>query len=228
MGVNNPMAWGDYSLAVIIVANVLISLLAFFKRDFFDQHVFWVEGIRTRREYGRLFTSGFLHTSVLHLLFNMFALYSFSRMLIPALGVWQFALMYVASLVLSNLFSLAFHRHKPGYRAVGASGAVSAVVYSSVVLFPQAGIGILFIPGSIPAWAFALIFLGISMYGMSRGLGRIGHDAHFAGAILGVIFTVAYYPLALRLRTAVILAILVPAGVFLLVLKLKPHWILRR
>lgn len=220
--------WSDYALGVVIVANLLISVIALFNHQFFEQHIFSVRDILHSNEYSRIFTAGFLHANFLHLFFNMFALFSFGRVIAYQFGALRFLILYLGALILSNLFSLVMHRKDLQYRAVGASGAVSAVIYSAIILNPTGGISFIFFPVAIPSWIFGMLFLLISMFGMSHGLGRIGHDAHFAGSILGVIITIIYIPWIIRYEYLVISAILVPSLIFLLILAFKPEWIYRR
>lgn len=183
----------DLVTIVVIAANVIISFKGFGDPGFFERYKFNVGGIR-RGEKVRIFSSGFLHVDTMHLFFNMFTLYFFAPVVIMYLGTVHFLIIYLASLVLGNLLSLYFHKDEYHYSAVGASGAVTGVLYSAILLQPNMQLGILFIPLPIPAYVFGILYLIYSIYGMKKQLGNIGHDAHFGGAIGGFVFTLILYP----------------------------------
>lgn len=178
---------------VVIAANVIISFKGFSDRSFFERYKFNVGGIR-RGEKVRIFSSGFLHVDTMHLFFNMFTLYFFAPVVILYLGTVHFLIIYIASLILGNLLSLYFHKDEYHYSAVGASGAVTGVLYSAILLEPSMQLGILFIPLPIPAYVFGILYLLYSIYGMKNQLGNIGHDAHFGGAIGGFVVTLILRP----------------------------------
>ncbi len=117
---------------IIIICNVLFSLKGFNDFSFFEKYKFNIAGIR-RGEQIRMFTSGFLHVDFTHLLFNMLTLYFFAPLVIGPIGVFKFVLIYVAGLVVGNLLSLYFHKDEYHYSAVGASGAVMAVLYAAIM-----------------------------------------------------------------------------------------------
>lgn len=186
---------GNLSLVtiVIIAANALISFKGFSDFGFFERYKFNVGGIK-RNEQIRLFSSGFLHVDTTHLLFNMITLYFFANVVIAYLGSVNFIIIYIASLLLGNLLSLYFHKDEYYYSAVGASGAVTGILYSAILLEPDMSLYMFFIPVPIPAYLFGIGYLLYSIYGMKRQLGNIGHDAHFGGAIGGYIVTLMLYP----------------------------------
>ncbi|MBA6151501.1 rhomboid family intramembrane serine protease [Gelidibacter maritimus] len=183
----------DLVTIVVIAANVIISFKGFNDRGFFERYKFNVGGIR-RGEKIRIFSSGFLHVDTMHLFFNMFTLYFFAPVVIAYLGTVHFLIIYIASLILGNLLSLYFHKDEYHYSAVGASGAVTGVLYSAILLEPSMQLGILFIPLPIPAYVFGILYLLYSIYGMKNQLGNIGHDAHFGGAIGGFVVTLILMP----------------------------------
>jgi len=162
-----------------------------------------------------------LHVNPGHLLFNMLALYSFGGTIAYYLGEMHFLGLYALALVLGNLLPLFVHRHEMEYTAVGASGAISGVVFASIVMFPTSSIQLFMIPIPIPAWLFGIIYIIISIYGMRTRFGNIGHDAHFAGAIAGVLYTIMVFPFILKRNLIIILAILIPSVIFLFVLSGK-------
>ncbi|MCL8007621.1 rhomboid family intramembrane serine protease [Gelidibacter japonicus] len=183
----------DLVTIVVIAANVIISFKGFSDRGFFERYKFNVGGIR-RGEKIRVFSSGFLHVDTMHLFFNMFTLYFFAPVVIAYLGTVHFLIIYIASLILGNLLSLYFHKDEYHYSAVGASGAVTGVLYSAILLEPSMQLGIMFIPLPIPAYVFGILYLLYSIYGMKNQLGNIGHDAHFGGAIGGFVVTLILMP----------------------------------
>ena len=173
---------------VIIVANVLISYKGFSDFNFFEKYKFQVGGIN-RGEKFRMFSSGFLHVDTQHLLFNMLTLYFFADIIVQDLGTLSFVLVYVGSLILGSVLSLYFHKHEYHYSAVGASGAVTGILYSAILLRPEMSLYMFFVPIPIPAYVFGIGYLLYSIYGMKTRSGNIGHDAHFGGAIGGYVIT---------------------------------------
>ncbi|PTM12261.1 MAG: rhomboid family intramembrane serine protease [Bacteroidetes bacterium] len=183
---------------------------------------FYVDGILVERQYDRLLSSGFLHVGWLHFGFNMATLLSFSFSLELLLGPWRLLLLYFTSMLGGSILSLYIHRHHGDYRAVGASGAISGVVFATIVLFPDSEIGILLLPFSIKGWIFALLFLLVSIFGIKNKMDHIGHEAHLGGAITGVLVAVALQPGILQQNWWVVLAILVPVTLFLLLIVRNP------
>ena len=173
---------------VIIVANVLISYKGFSDFNFFEKYKFNVGGIN-RGEKFRMFSSGFLHVDTQHLLFNMLTLYFFADIVVQDLGTLSFVLVYVGSLILGSVLSLYFHKDEYHYSAVGASGAVTGILYSAILLRPEMSLYMFFVPIPIPAYVFGIGYLLYSIYGMKTRSGNIGHDAHFGGAIGGYVIT---------------------------------------
>lgn len=172
----------------------------------------------------RLISSGFLHVSWQHLLFNMFSLYMFSDSVELVLGSGKFLLIYFTSLVGGNLLSLLVHKNHSDYSAVGASGAVSGIIFAAIALQPSIGIGMFFI--FIPGWIYGILFVGISIYGIKSQKDNIGHDAHLGGALIGMLAAIALEPEALRYNYIVISLITIPAMVFIYLIITKPHLLL--
>ena len=187
----------DIATIIIILANVLISIKGFNDFTFFEKYKFNIAGIR-RGEQIRMFTSGFLHADFNHLLFNMLTLYFFSGVVIASVGVIKFVIIYLASLLVGSLLSYYFHKDEYHYSAVGASGAVTGILYAAILFYPDMGLYLFFIPIAIPAWLFGLVYLLYSIYGMRTRKGNIGHDAHFGGAIAGYVLTIAFAPYLLE------------------------------
>lgn len=142
-----------------------------------------------------MLTSAFLHVDIMHLFFNLFTLFSFGRVLETifvksfgfASGSIYFVLIYFISLLSGSVLTVIFHYKNPGYLAVGASGAVSGIIFSYIIFFPTSTIGFFFVP--MPAFVFALLYVGVSVYGMKTKMGNIGHEAHLGGAVGGVLAT---------------------------------------
>jgi len=182
---------------VIIAANAIISYKGFGDYNFFDKYKFQVGAIQ-RGEKIRLFSSGFLHADMQHLLFNMLTLYFFANVVIALTSTLSFILIYIGSLLLGSLLSLYFHKNEYYYSAVGASGAVTGILYSAILLQPGMSLYMFFIPIPIPAYIFGIAYLLYSIYGMKNKIGNIGHDAHFGGAIGGFIITLFLSPSLLQ------------------------------
>ena len=219
------------SLIALIAANVLFSLKGFNDRSFFNDNTFSISGILVHKQYKRIISSGFLHVDWTHLLFNMFALYSFGQLLLQLVGTLQFFIIYFVSLIGGGLLSLYINRKKSYYSAVGASGAVSGVIFACIAIYPQVGIYFFFIPVEIPGWIFGPAFILISIFGMQRQSDNIGHDAHLGGAIIGMLITIILNPYVLRANPLVIAGILIPTVLFLIYMIKKPQvskWVKQR
>ena len=173
---------------IVIAANVIFSLKGFKDFSFFEKYKFSVGGIR-RGEQVRMLSSGFLHVDEMHLFFNMFTLYFFANPVIEHLGSFNFIIVYFGSLIVGNLLSFYFHKNEYHYSAVGASGAVTGVLYSAILLNPGMSLYMFFVPIPIPAYIFGVGYLLYSIYGMKTRTSNIGHDAHFGGAIGGYVIT---------------------------------------
>lgn len=170
-------------LLIIIALNGLISFKGFNDRIFFDKFKFNVGAVKAGEQY-RNISSGFLHADMQHLLFNMVTLFFFAPTVINNLDGHHFVLIYVVSLLSGSLLSLYFHKEEPYYSAIGASGAVTGIVFSSILFEPMREI--YFLPGFL----FAIAYLFYSIYGMKKSVGNVGHTAHFGGAIGGYLLTI--------------------------------------
>lgn len=179
-------------LLVIIVANVLISYKGFNDFSFFRKYEFHVGSIRAGEQI-RMLSSGFLHADLGHLFFNMLTLYFFAPVVFSYLGTFSFVMVYFGSLIFGSLLTMSFHKDDYNYRAVGASGAVTGVLYSAILLQPDMMLGLYFVI-PIPAYLFGIIYLLYSIYGMKSKNDNIGHTAHFGGAMGGYLITILRNP----------------------------------
>ena len=209
-----------FATLLIIIANVLISIKGFNDFSFFEKYKFNIAGIR-RGEQIRMFSSGFLHADFSHLLFNMLTLYFFADVVIYSIGYPKFLIIYLASLIIGNLLSFYFHKDEYHYSAIGASGAVMGVLYSSILFYPDMGLYLFFIPIPIPAWIFGIMYLLYSIYGMKKRIGNIGHDAHFGGALAGYVLTIIFAPSILNTQLWIIVLLAVPLLLLYVLIKLK-------
>ncbi len=208
---------------IIIAINVFFSLKGFNDYNFFQRYKFQPKPILENKQYDRLLTSGFLHVDYIHLFLNMYVLYIFADILIqfftgvfgnPNMGTLMFVLIYLASVIGGNLLALFFHKNNPNYSAVGASGGVSGILFAAIVILPQMMLGIFFVI-PMPAWLFAILYLGYSVYGVQKQLGNIGHEAHLGGAIVGLIAPILFYPEIFNQNKIYILGMLVPIAALL-------------
>lgn len=209
--------------------GTILMILTFFTsykglRDnhFFEEYLFEVDKILISKEYKRFITSGFLHANWIHFGFNMIALLSFSWSLEEEFGYLKFLLLYFVSMLGGSLLALWIHRHHGDYRAIGASGAISGVVMSSIILFPEGSISLILIPIPIKSWLFGLLFIIISIFGIKNKSDNIGHEAHLGGAITGVLVTLIMAPWVIKENWWIILAILIPVIAFLILIVRNP------
>lgn len=187
---------------IIIAVTVLISIISFSNRQLFGRLTYSPFGIKYNKEGYRFFSYALVHADVMHLLVNMFVLFSFGSVveyyysgIFGIKGYLYYALLYLGGVVLSVTPAYGKHKDNPAYSAVGASGAVSAVVFASIIINPLAPLGILFIPFSVPAIIFGALYLVYSAYMTGKNIDNVGHDAHFWGAIFGIFFTLAIKPM---------------------------------
>jgi len=203
----------------VIALNALVSLKGFNDTAFFDRYKFNIAAIKSgQRE--RMFSSGFLHVDIAHLFFNMFTLYFFADVVIGSFGWFKFLMVYAISLASGSLLALFFHKDEPYYSAVGASGAVTGILYGAILLYPNMQIGLLFIPIPVPAYILGIGYLLYSIYGMKSRLGNIGHTAHFGGAIGGYATTLFFRPDLIFTDTLIVILLAVPIIILFVLEKL--------
>lgn len=201
----------DIVTIIIIAACAIVSYKGFQDRHFFDQYKFNIGGIQ-RGEQLRFLTSGFLHADFQHLIFNMLTLYFFAPYVVTYLGDIGFLVVYFASLLGGGLLSYLFHKDEYHYSAIGASGAVSGIVYAAILLDAN-----IYIYGFIPGFIFGIGYLAYSIYGMKNKTDNIGHDAHVGGAIAGYVVTIIYdYNIIFEQTLTVVLMIIPIIALFVL------------
>ena len=193
---------------LIIVANFLVSIKGFDDYGFLDKYKFQVGRVKGGEKI-RMLTSGFLHVDWLHLILNMYVLYIFGDFVVRFLATNSFLIVYFGSLLAGSLYSLSYHKDEPYYSAVGASGAVSGIVYSSIMLFPNMQL-LLFFAIPIPGYIFGVGYLLYSIYGMKKQLGNVGHAAHLGGAIGGFALTLLLKPSLFATNTTFVILLAIP------------------
>lgn len=211
---------------ILIIANFAFTYKGLNNRLFFDSYKFEIDKILLNKDYKRLFSSAFLHVNWTHIIFNMFSLYAFSGLLESELGGFLFLLIYVTSLLGGDLLALFVHRQHGDYSSVGASGAVCGIIFASIALFPDLGIGFFGLPFSIPSWIYGIMYVGYSIYGIKSNKDNIGHEAHLGGALIGMALAIAIKPSTLIENYLTILIITIPALIFIYLLITKPKILL--
>jgi membrane associated rhomboid family serine protease len=192
------------SILVLILATVLISYKGIQDSLFFRKNEFHIGSIQAGEQF-RMFSSGFLHADFQHLFFNMFTLYLFAPYVVFHFGNFYFFVLYFGSLIAGSLLTLYFHKSEYQYRAVGASGAVTGIIYSAILIEPN-----IYMYGFMPGYVFGFLYLILSIYGMKTKRDNIGHVAHFGGAIGGYAFTLTKYPQLITTEPLTVGALLVP------------------
>lgn len=184
----------------IIALTAIISILSFSRSEMMEKLIFHPYSIHQRKEWYRFLSSGFLHGDWIHLLINMFVLYSFGQAVehyygyfFGKMGPILYLLLYSSSIIAANATTYYRQLNNPGYRALGASGAVSAVVLTSVLFQPTAKIYLYGLIG-IPGYLAGILYLIYSQYASRQGADNINHEAHFYGAVYGVVFTLVMKP----------------------------------
>ena len=178
------------SFIIILVATIAMSYYGYNNATFFNRYMFNVGAVQ-KGDYVRLISSGFLHANWEHLIFNMISLFFFYEVVTDSMGELLFVLIYFGSMLLGNVFSLQIYKRQSYYSAIGASGAVSGIIFTAIALYPKA-IKVNFLPG----WLFGALYFGYSVFMMfnpQKG-DNLGHTAHIGGALFGLAVVVLYAP----------------------------------
>ncbi len=182
-------------LLIILVATIIVSLWADRNPDIKERLLFIPYRVKHQQEYARLLTHGFIHADLPHLAFNMMTLYFMGEYLYNEwmqlygnAGIAYFVVLYFFGMMVATLFPMMRHQDDPNYRSLGASGAVSAVLFAVILWNPTLSLSLMFIPIPIPAYLFGPLYLLFEYYSMKKGNTGIAHDAHIGGAIFGLLF----------------------------------------
>ena len=185
---------------IMVLVTCGLSFYAWNKPELLHKWILNSYRVKNNNEYYRLLTSGFIHADYMHLAFNMFSLYFMGEaleqafgMLFGSAGAIYYVVLYILAIVASDLPSFFKHQKDRSYNSLGASGAVSAIIFAGIMFFPTADI-LLFAVVPIPAFIFGVLYLAYSYYQGRNSMQPVNHDAHFYGAVFGVIFTILVYP----------------------------------
>ena len=188
-------------LYIVLLSTVVISVMAFKDTSLIDKLKFNPAHIENSKEWYRFFTYGFVHADYMHLGINMWVLWMFGKGIIwyftyffEGMVNLYFLALYVPAMIISVIPSFLKNRNNVFYNSVGASGAVSAVVYASIIIAPNSELYLFLIPFAIPAWIFGIVYLIYTIVMDKRGDSKIGHSAHLWGAIYGLVFMLIAEP----------------------------------
>lgn len=179
---------------LIVIITTLFSIAAFNRPELSYRYNFNPYQIVHRKQWYRMFTHAFLHANWEHLIFNMISLYFFAPFVESELGILVFLVVYVGAAFISSLPDLIKHKDNFNYTALGASGSVSAIIFTSILLNPSSKIMFILIPIPISAWIFGIGYLAYSAYMSKKNMDNIGHSAHFWGAVFGFVFPILLNP----------------------------------
>jgi membrane associated rhomboid family serine protease len=180
--------------SLIFVITIITTVMAFNSQELLSELILHPYSVARKKRIYTVITSGLIHGDWMHLAFNMFSYYFFAFDLEKAMGHWQFGLLYVASLILSDLPTVYKHRDDYQYRCLGASGAVSAVIFGSILYNPTSSMYIMPIPFAINSMIFGVLYLIYCHFASKHARDNVNHDAHLYGALSGLIITIILHP----------------------------------
>ncbi len=220
----------DNITLLLLIANLVFSIYAFQTPGILEKYKFNVGAVLHRKEYHRILTSGFLHVNFGHLFVNLLSLYfcgpavyaMFAMIFGPVVGGAAYLITYFISMVGGDVLALVTKKNNPGYSAVGASGAIAGIIFAFVYFIPDAEF-LLFFLIPCPAWLFAILFVGYSLFGMRTGHMNIGHEGHLGGAILGMLMAVVLVPSLLQSNWWIVLLLIIPTATFLYIMIARPE-----
>ncbi|MBR99774.1 MAG: rhomboid family intramembrane serine protease [Flavobacteriaceae bacterium] len=201
------------ALSLIILTNIIFSYIGFKDKLFFDRFKFNVLEL-DKGNFIRMISSGFLHVDYNHLIINMLTLYFFADYVVLGVGWLNFLIIYFLSLIIGNYLSYQFHKDQKDYNAVGASGAVSGIVFSSILIFPEMKLVFIFFPLPMPGYLFAVGYLIYTIYAMKKQNDNVGHTAHFGGSISGILTTLLIAPELFFKSALTLIIILITIPIF--------------
>jgi membrane associated rhomboid family serine protease len=182
---------------IVILISVAASIYAWKNPEIYHKWMMNPYRVNRNNEYYRFITSGFIHADYTHLFFNMFSLFFFAQVVENIMGIFNFLILYIIGIIVSDLPTYFKYKNSPHYNSLGASGGVSSVIFASILLNPLEKIYIFFIPVGIPGFIYGLLFLGFCYYMSKRGGDNINHSAHFYGSVFGLVYTAVILPWAL-------------------------------
>ena len=184
-----------WTVSMLLIASVVVvSVLAWIVKPLKRAFILVPYLVREKLQLHRLVTAGWVHADVTHLLFNMLTLWFFADQVVKAIGSIPFVVLYVTAVVAAHIPTTLLHWKNPKYGSLGASGAVSAIVFSAILLYPDMKLSLMFLPIFVPGYVYALCYLAYSAFSAWRARDGINHEAHFAGAAYGVALTFAFAP----------------------------------
>lgn len=181
--------------SIIFIFTLVTSIYGLFVNPALNQQfMLHPYSVARGKKYYTILTSGLIHADTAHLAFNMLTFFFFAFSLEQIIGHWQFALVYGLGLILSDVSTLIKHKNHPWYYSLGASGAISAVLFSFILFQPLTKLYLFFIPIGIPAFVFGGLYLAYCAYAAKQQADNVNHDAHFYGALTGIIITILLFP----------------------------------
>jgi len=209
-----------YATILLIALTCIVSYSGLKNEVLLDRYSFKIERVTMYKEYIRFVSSGFFHVNWLHLVVNMFVLWSFGSGLEARAGILPMLLIYFSSLIGGNMLALLIHKYNTGYSSVGASGAIAGLVFASIAI--TLGLNIFF----LPSWVFGIAYVLYTIYAIRSKRTDVGHAAHLGGALIGMVVAVLMYPSALRYNLWPVVGILLPGIALIVIMIRKPELIL--